>query len=90
MFCCKWKQVTVDEAYITGQTVMGRTERNLGKIAVGSPEDSRFRSFFGVPAPLSVEAWEMMEDHGTIPPNPKFLHFLWALAFMRTLSPICR
>ena len=63
---------------------MGRTEQNLGKIAEGSPEELRFRSYFGVSAPLSVEAWEMMEVDGHLPPNPKFLHFLWALAFMRT------
>ena len=34
-------------------------------------------------AKVAVEAWEMMEDHSVLPPNPKFLHFLWALAFMR-------
>jgi hypothetical protein len=25
-----------------------------------------------------------MEDHSVLPPNPKFVHFLWTLAFMRT------
>jgi hypothetical protein len=79
--------VTVDEAYVYGQQVMGRADRRLGKLIVGSPEDRRFRAFFGVSAEVSVEAWRMMADHGWLPPKPNFRHFLWALAFMRTYPP---
>ena len=68
---------------MTGQKVMGRASRQLGKLLTGSPEDLRFRGYFGVSAKVAVEAWEMMEDHSVLPPNPKFIHFLWALAFMR-------
>jgi hypothetical protein len=35
-------------------------------------------------AQVLVTAWEMMENHSVLPPNPKFLQFLWALAFMQT------
>ena len=56
----------------------------LGKLLPGSPEDLRFRAFFGVSAQVSVTAWDMMENHSVLPPTPEFLHFLWALAFMRT------
>ena len=62
---------------------MGRAERRLGKLSTGSPEDLRFRGFFGVSADVAVEAWEMMRSHNFLPPDPKFLHYLWALAFMR-------
>jgi hypothetical protein len=29
----------------------------------------------------------MMENHHFLPPDPKFIHYLWALAFMQTYSP---
>ena len=84
MFFCTHNQVTVEEAYVTGQRVMGRANKRLGKLLSGSPEDLRFRAFFGVSAQVGVTAWSMMEDHSVLPTNPKFVHFLWALAFMRT------
>ncbi len=81
---CTPNQVTVEEACVTGQKVMGRANRRLGTLCLGSPEDLRFRAFFGVSAQVAVTAWGMMEDHSVLPPDPKFIHFLWALAFMRT------
>ncbi len=84
MFFCNRKQVTVNNAYVHGQKVIGRANQRLGKLLVGSPEDLRFRAFFGVSAEIAVEEWEMMADHSCLPPNPKFLHYLWALTFMRT------
>ncbi len=81
---CNRKQVTVDNAYVHGQKVMGRANQRLRKLLVGSPEDLRFRAFFGVSAEVTVEAWEMMVDHSCLPPNPEFLHYLWVLAFMQT------
>ena len=80
-FACTRKQVTVQEAYVAGQKVMGRASRKLGKLLPGSPEDLRFRAFFGVSTQVAVTAWSLMEDHNVLPPNPKFVHFLWTLAF---------
>ena len=82
VFCCPGK-VSVDDAYRLGQSVMGRVGYRLGVIHPGSPEDKRFRGYFGVSAEVSVEAWEMMVEHDYLPPSPEFLHYLWALAFMR-------
>lgn len=79
--------MTVYEAYVYGQKVMGRSGHTLGKLLVGSPEDLRFRAFFGVSAEVAAEAWGMMADHGCLPPKPDFRHYLWALAFMRTYPP---
>jgi len=76
--------VTVADAYATGQKVMGRSNLRLEKFLPGSPEDLRFLAFFGVSAQVSVTAWDMMENHSVLTPTPEFLHFLWALAFMRT------
>ena len=76
--------MTINDAYAHGQKVMGWANRRLGKLLSGSPEDLRFRAFFGVSAQVAVTAWSMMEDHSVLPSNPKLVHFLWALAFMRT------
>jgi hypothetical protein len=35
----------------------------------------------------AVEVWEMMENYNFLPPDPKFIHYLWALAFMRMYPP---
>ena len=75
--------MTINDAYAYGQKVMGRANRQLGKLLVGSPEDRRFCASFGVSAEVAVEAWTMMTDFDCLPPNPKFFHYLWALAFMR-------
>ncbi len=66
---------------------MGREARRLGKLLPGSPEDLRFRGFFGVLAEVAVETWQLMDGHNFLPPDPQFLHYLWALAFMRTYPP---
>jgi hypothetical protein len=76
--------VTIDNAYVHGQKVMGQANQRLGKLLVGSPKDLHSCAFFGVSAEIAVEAWEMMADHSCLPPNSKFLHYLWALAFMQT------
>ena len=83
MLFCKRKQVTVKDAYVQGQKVMGQTNRKLGKLLLGLPEDLHFCASFGVSAEVAVEAWAMMADHNCLPPNPKFSHYLWALAFMK-------
>ena len=80
---CTCKQVTINDAYVYGQEVTGRANRRLGTLLVGSPKDLRFRAFFGVSAEVAVEAWRMMAEPNFLPPNPNFLHYLWALAFMR-------
>ena len=87
IFFCNRNQVTVEDAYVSGQKVMGRASRKLGQLLSGSPEDLRFRAFFGVSAQVAVTAWSMMEGHSVLPPTAKFVHFLWALAFMRTYPP---
>ncbi len=66
---------------------MGRTSTRLGKLLPGLPEDIRFRGSFGVSAELAKTTWELMENHGLRPSGIDFLHFLWALAFMRTYPP---
>ena len=82
-FLCNCKpQVTINNAYVHGQKVMGWANQRLGKLLVRLPEDLRFRLSFGVSAEVAVEACVMMADHNFLPPNPKFLHYLWALAFM--------
>ena len=63
--------------------MIGRASKRLGTLAVGSPEDRRFRGIFGVSAYVTQMAWAMMEEHGLLPDH-NFHHFLWALAFMRT------
>ena len=78
---------SIEYLYKTGQKVMGRTSKRLGKLLPGSPEDIRFRGSFGVSAKVAKTTWELMEEHGLRPPGSDFLYFLWALAFMRTYPP---
>ncbi len=66
---------------------MGRTSTRLGKLLPGSPEDIRFRGLFGVSTELAKTTWELMGNHGLRPSGIDFIHFLWALAFMRTYPP---
>ena len=75
--------MTINDAYAHGQKVMGRANQRLGKLHVGSPEDWHFRASFGVSAEVAVEAWAMMANRNCLPPNPKFVHYLRALTFMR-------
>jgi hypothetical protein len=84
-FACSFAtKISVEDAYRFGQIIMGRADRRLGKLVTGSPEDLRFRGFFGVSTEVAVEAWEMMDEQKCLPSDPLFLHYLWALAFMRT------
>ena len=73
--------VTVEEAYVAGQKVMGRANRRLGKLLSGSPEDLRFRAFFGVSAQVAVTAWSMMEVH-----NPKVRPFFVGTCIYANIS----
>jgi hypothetical protein len=81
-FCCP-RKVSVDDAYRAGQMVMGQAGQRLGALHPGSPEDKRFRGYFGVSAEVAVDAWEMMVEHDYLPRYHEFLHYLWALAFMQ-------
>ena len=82
MFCTR-KQVTINIAYVYRHEVTGQANQRLGTLLEGLPEDLRFHAFFGVSAEVAVEAWGMMAEHNFLPPNPNFLHYLWALAFMQ-------
>jgi hypothetical protein len=84
MLFCTQRQVAVADVYTTGQKMIGWANRRLGKLLLGLPEDLRFRGFFGVSAEVLVTTWDMMENQSVLPPTPKFLHFLWVLAFMHT------
>jgi hypothetical protein len=77
-------QVSVNDAYHEGQKVMGRANRWLGKLLPGLPEDLHFSRYFGLSVEVALEVWGMMDEHNCLPPGPKFLHFLWSLAFMKT------
>jgi hypothetical protein len=74
-FVC-FAKILVEEAFVIGQHVMGWVARWLGKLLVGSPKDLRFHKNFGVSLEVAVEAWQLMEDHNCLPPNPEFLHYL--------------
>ena len=75
MFFYTLKQVTVDDAYITRQKVMGQENQRLGKLPPGSPKDLRFCAFFGVSAQVLVTARNMMEDCSVLLPGSKLLTF---------------
>ena len=46
--------MTINDAYVQEQKVMGRVNRRLVKLLVGSPEDLRFCVSFGVSEEVAV------------------------------------
>jgi hypothetical protein len=77
------KKISVEDAYCEGRRVMGRSGNTIGTLLPGSPEDKRFRGYFGVSAEVVAEGWEMMEELDCLPPSPEFCHYLLALTFMQ-------
>lgn len=75
---------SVEYAYDEGNKMMGRAGKQLGTLARGGPQDIRFRSFFGAGAVVVVDAYCRLIDNGLFPVEVglRFVHFLWALAFM--------
>ena len=73
---------TVEDAYLEGKELMRRGGKELGTLAPGGPEDRRFRSFFGAGVAVVIAAWKGMAEHGLLPPEALFVHYLWALVFM--------
>jgi hypothetical protein len=68
-------QVSVNNTYPKGQKLMGRTNRRLGKLLPGLPEDLRFCGYFGVSVKVAVVAWEMMDETIASPLAPSFFFF---------------
>jgi hypothetical protein len=62
---------------------MGWTSHTLGTLLPGFPEGKHFCGYFRVSAEVAMEAWEMTEELGCLPPLHQFQHYLWMLAFMR-------
>jgi hypothetical protein len=87
-YVCFAKVLLVKDTFVIGQRVMGQVAQRLGKLLMGLPEDLLFHGFFGVSAEVAVEAWQMMEGHNSLPPNPEFLHYLCAFTFMKTYPAI--
>ena len=48
--------MSIENIYRAGQKVLGRTTMHLGVLAIGSPEDIRFRGSFGVTALVAQTA----------------------------------
>ena len=65
----------MDELYREGQQIMGRAAHRLGILRPGSPEDRRFRGYFGVSAEVALEAWDLMEEIDCLHPSPQLKHY---------------
>ena len=77
---------TINDVYILGKEIMNRADRRLGKLTIGGPEDRRLRSFFGAGVEVILEGWHRMKDQQLIPEGALFVHYLWALMFMKIHS----
>jgi len=73
---------TVEHVYREGKELMRRGGHRLGVLTPGGPEDIRFRGFFGANVATVIDAWKRMEQHGLLPAELLFVHYLWALLFM--------
>lgn len=74
---------TEEDAYKEGNELMRRGTKSTGILDQGAPEDTRFRSMFGTSALVCITAWRMMAQHNLLPPEHQFVHYLWALLFMK-------
>lgn len=75
---------TVEDIYNMGKTMMNRSNRTLGKLHRGSPEDVRFHEKFGAGANVVFDAWGRLLQYDLVPRGGLFIHLLWALMFMKT------
>lgn len=74
---------SVEDAYIEGKELMRRGGKPLGVLTPGGPEDIKFRAFFGGGVSTIIDSWKRMAEHDLLPPDLLFVHYLWALIFMR-------
>jgi len=80
------KKISVEDAYCEGQRVMGRSGNTLGTLLPGSPEDKRFRGYFGVSAEVVVDT--AMVDVGPSRQHPRGL--IHCAGRIRTLRDMTR
>ncbi len=71
------KVLSVEDAYVIGQRVMGRAARRLGKLLVGSPEDLCFRGFCVCVS--GGRSGGVADDGGPQlpPPQPRVPQYMW-------------
>ena len=60
--------------------MMNRSSKKMGAIET---EDRRFRELLGVGPLVALHAWHLINDHNLLPKGGMFLHFLWALCFLK-------
>ena len=83
---------TVTSVHRLGKLFMNRGPQKLGKLGKNSPEDTRFRAFYGASANAVLDAWNKLTLHALVPKGGWFFHLLWALMFMKlygTESDMC-
>jgi hypothetical protein len=51
----------------------------LGKLGYRTPEEVRFRQFYGGPAVVVMDAWNKLIFHNLIPEGGWFFHLLWLM-----------
>ena len=64
--------------------MMNCSNRTLGKLHRGSPEDVRFCEKFGAGANVVLDVWGRILQFDLVPLSGLFVHLLWALMFMKT------
>ena len=74
---------TVERVHRLGKDFMNRGQHKLGKLGHRTPEDVRFREFYGAPAVVVLDAWNKLVFHALVPEGGWFFHLLWALMFLK-------
>jgi hypothetical protein len=74
---------TIEGIHLLGKDFMNRGKYRLGKLGSRTPEDMRFRQFYGAPAVVVMDAWNKLIFHDLVPEGGWFFHLLWALMFLK-------
>ena len=74
---------TVERVHRLGKDFMNRGQHKLGKLGHRTPEDVRFREFYGAPAVVVLDAWNKLVFIALVPEGGWFFHLLWALMFLK-------
>ena len=62
---------------------MNREHHHLGKLGRRTPEDERFRLFYGASSHTTMDAWIRLNRRDLVPVGGYFFHLLWALIFLK-------
>ena len=76
------EKATAEEFLSLGHQMMRRQEGGSASIS-----DRRFRGWFGLPAEVAAQAWNLLDPEATMPAGASKLKMLWGLSLLKNYLP---